>query len=65
MPVPFVMPYFINIISTYTKNVVTMVELNSSKSVWAFVFIFIHVDNLIKNRMSKYIWDAVHIVMKK
>lgn len=65
MPVPFVMPYFINIISTYTKNVVTMVELNSLKSVWAFVFIFIHVDNLIKNSMSKYIWDAVHIVMKK
>lgn len=42
-----------------------MVELNSLKSVWAFVFIFIHVDNLIKNSMSKYIWDAVHIVMKK
>lgn len=48
-----------HILSTYTKNVVTMVELNSLKSVWAFVFIFIHVDNLIKNSMSKYIWRAV------
>lgn len=37
-----------------------MVELKSLKSVWAFVFIFIHVDNLIKNSMNKYIWGAVH-----
>lgn len=59
------MLYFINIILIYIKNVVTMVELNSLKLVWAFVFIFIYVDNLIKNRMSKYIWDVVYIVMKK